>query len=95
MTPKVKTVLTVCGIVVLFPAVALLLILLKDFLNLIFVIVLFSSCLGLTTIGLYEVISEEMNRRHVMHEELYYGKSKEVQRWLDFYLDYFGSEELE
>ena len=95
MTPKVKTILTICGIVASFPLLALLLILLRDYLNIIAVIVLFSTCLGLFCYGMYEVLFEEYDRRHNMHEELYHGKSAEVRRWLDFFLDYFGLEEYE
>jgi hypothetical protein len=95
MTPKVKTILTVCGIVASFPLLALLLILLRDYLNIIAVVILFTSCLGLTGYFLYEEVYEEVTRRQKLHDELYYGKSAEVRRWLDFFLDYFGDEELE
>jgi hypothetical protein len=95
MTPKVKTILTVCGIVTIFPILTLLLILLRDYLNIISIIILFSACIVLLVVPLYHDIYEELNRRHVIHEQLYYGKSAEVRRWLDFFLDYFGDEELE
>jgi hypothetical protein len=94
MTPKVKTILTVCVIVASFPVLTMLLILFRDYLNIIAIVVLFLTCLGLTVYGLYEVVYEEINRRHKLHEELYFGKSAEVRRWLDFFLDYFGLEEL-
>ena len=35
-----------------------------------------------------------MNKRNVIHEDLYYGRSAEVQKFLDFFLDYFGDEEM-
>lgn len=94
MTPKVKTILTVCGIVTIFPILITLLILLHDYLNIIAVVLLFTFCLVLFCYGMYEVFFEEYTRRHLMHEELYHGKSAEVRRWLDFFLDYFGLEEL-
>ena len=95
MSPKVKTILTLCIILIGIPVYATLLVLLRDFINLFIFVVTSLLCLGLTSYGLYEVVFEEMNRRHVMHEQLYHGKSKEVQKWLDFFLDYFGDEELE
>jgi hypothetical protein len=94
MTPKVKTILTVCGIVAIFPILTILLVLLRDYLNIIAVVVLFLTCLGLLVVPLYNDIHEEMNRRHMVHEELYHGKSEEVRKWLDFFLDFFGLEEL-
>ena len=90
MTPKVKTILTVCGIVVMFPILTLLLILLRDYLNIIFIVITFSSCLGIFCYGMYEVLYEEYTKRHKVHEMLYHGKSKEYAKRLDFYLDYFG-----
>ena len=94
MTPKVKSILTVCGILALFPILTTLLILFHDFLYLFIAITSISSCLGITGYVLYEVVYEEMNKRHVMHEQLYHGRSAEYQRWLDFFLDYFGDEEF-
>ena len=94
MTPKVKTILTVCGIVAMFPILTLLLILLRDYLNIIIIVITFSSCLGIFCYGMYEVLYEEFNRRNRIHEELYHGKSAEVRRWLDFFLTYFGDKEL-
>jgi len=94
MSPKVKTILALCIILISFPALIFLLILLRDFLYLIVFAVTSTLCIGLTGYGLYEVIYEEMNKRHVVHEELYYGRSAEVQRFLDFFLDYFGDEEI-
>ena len=94
MSPKVKTILALCIILISFPALIFLLILLRDFLYLIVFVVTSTLCIGLTGYGLYEVIYEEMNKRHVAHEELYYGRSAEVRRFLDFFLDYFGDEEF-
>lgn len=90
MTPKVKTILTVCGIVASFPVLITLLILFRDYLNIIVIFITFSSCIAITCYGLYQEISEELRHRHYVHEMLYHGKSKEYARRLDFYLDYFG-----
>ena len=94
MTPKVKTILIVCGIVSFFPISVALLIWLHDFLYLFITVITISSCLVITAYGLYEVVYEEMTRRSRIHEELYHGKSAEVRRWLDFFLKYFGESEL-
>jgi hypothetical protein len=94
MTPKVKSILAVCGIVASFPLLVLLLVLFHDFLYIFIIIVTFFSCLGLTMYGLYEVILEEMTRRSKIHEDLYHGQTPEMRRWLDFFLTYFGDNEL-
>lgn len=94
MTPKVKAILTVCGIVIIFPILIILLVLFHDYLNIIAIIILIPACLGLLVVPLYHDVYEELTRRHRMHEELYHGKSAEVRRWLDFFLDYFGDGEL-
>lgn len=94
MNPKYKSILITAGVLLGIPLMVFLLIVFRDFLNIFFIVILFLTCLGLTSYGLYQVVYEELTERSNLHEQLYHGKSPEVRRWLDFFLDYFGAGEL-
>jgi hypothetical protein len=93
MNEKQKTILFVMGTLLSIPFTIWFIVFFRDFFYLIAFVSTALACIGLTGYGLYEEIHQELTFRHIIHEQLYHGKSKEYAKRLDFFLDYFGDSE--